>query len=417
MKDEYKKTALGEIPVDWEVVKLGDMANVNLNSLSNNVDNNYSLYYIDLSSVKNGLFDLPIEKVLFSEAPSRARRIIKKGDVIMATVRPSLLGYGYVDFDSDEYICSTGFAVISNKENTDGKYIYQYLFSPQLQTQIEKLIVGSNYPAINSSDVKNLKFPQPPLPEQQKIAEILSTVDKKIDIIDQQISQTQELKKGLMQRLLTKGIGHTKFKDSPLGEIPENWKVVKIDNIADVTAGGTPSTKESQYWGGDIPWMNSGEINLRRIKSVEGRITEIGLNNSSTKLISKNSVLMALAGQGKTRGKVAINEIELCTNQSLATIYNFKDAYFEFIFQNLESRYQEIRKMSTGDGGRGGLNLKIIKSIKIALPTYSEQIKIASILSTIDNKLEVLQDKKDEHSKLKKGLMQVLLTGRVRVNT
>ena len=200
------------------------------------------------------------------------------------------------------------------------------------------------------------------------------------------------------------------YKSAIRGDIPKDWSLVSLDKIADVTAGGTPSTKVSEYWGGDIPWMNSGEINLRRIKDVENRITKLGLENSSTKIIDKNSVLMALAGQGKTRGKVAINEIALCTNQSLATIYNFNDANYEFIFQNLESRYSEIRKMSTGDGGRGGLNLKIIKSIKIALPPLPEQQKIADILSTVDAKIEVIYQQITETQELKKGLMQRLLT-------
>jgi len=200
------------------------------------------------------------------------------------------------------------------------------------------------------------------------------------------------------------------YKSAIRGDIPKDWSLVSLDKIADVTAGGTPSTKVSEYWGGDIPWMNSGGINLRRIKDVENRITKLGLENSSTKIIDKNSVLMALAGQGKTRGKVAINEIALCTNQSLATIYNFNDANYEFIFQNLESRYSEIRKMSTGDGGRGGLNLKIIKSIKIALPPLPEQQKIADILSTVDAKIEVIYQQITETQELKKGLMQRLLT-------
>ncbi|MFV8366199.1 restriction endonuclease subunit S [Flavobacterium sp. XS1P27] len=200
------------------------------------------------------------------------------------------------------------------------------------------------------------------------------------------------------------------YKDSPFGKIPNDWELVSIGEISKVTAGGTPNTQQSLYWGGDIPWMNSGEINLRKIKSVEGRITDMGLKNSSTKIIPINSVLMALAGQGKTRGKVAINEIPLCTNQSLATIYDFKNAHFDYIFQNLESRYSEIRKMSTGDGGRGGLNLAIIKSIKIPLPPLPEQQKIAEILRTVDDKIEVIDQQIIETQVLKKGLMQRLLT-------
>ncbi|MGD1957713.1 MAG: restriction endonuclease subunit S [Fulvivirga sp.] len=202
----------------------------------------------------------------------------------------------------------------------------------------------------------------------------------------------------------------TGYKESPLGLIPVDWEIKSIRNISEVSAGGTPSTKVPQYWNGEIPWMNSGEINLRRVRSVEGRITEEGLNNSSTRLFDQGTVFMALAGQGKTRGKVAMAEIDTCTNQSLAGIYNLKNVSNEFLFQNLESRYAEIRKMSTGDGGRGGLNLSIINSIKLALPPLPEQQKIAEILSTVDDKIEAIEERIKQTQELKKGLMQRLLT-------
>lgn len=200
---QFKDSALGLIPMDWEVVKIQDIADVNKESLPNSTPEDYELFYIDLSSVKNGVIDCPIEKIKFSEAPSRARRKIKTNDVIMATVRPNLLGYGYIDFETCDYYVSTGFAVISHKSNSNGRFLYQYLYSEIMQSQIEKLIVGSNYPAINSSDVKMMKIPNPPIEEQQKIAEILTSVDDKIEVLSEKKTTYQELKKGLMQQLLT----------------------------------------------------------------------------------------------------------------------------------------------------------------------------------------------------------------------
>ncbi|MCD8411489.1 restriction endonuclease subunit S [Tenacibaculum finnmarkense] len=200
---EFKKSALGEIPKSWEVVKIQDIADVNKESLANSTDKNYELFYIDLSSVKSGVIDLPTEKIKFSDAPSRARRKIKKDDVIMATVRPNLLGYGYIDFKENDYFVSTGFVVLSYKENFNGRFLYQYLYSEVMQLQIEKLIVGSSYPAINSSDVKHMKIPLLPLQEQQKIASILNSVDEKLGVLSEKKSYYQNLKKGLMQQLLT----------------------------------------------------------------------------------------------------------------------------------------------------------------------------------------------------------------------
>jgi type I restriction enzyme S subunit len=200
------------------------------------------------------------------------------------------------------------------------------------------------------------------------------------------------------------------YKKTELGLIPEDWEVVKLGEVSNVTTGGTPDTKMPEYWGGQIPWMSSGEVNLRRVSFVEGRITSLGLENSSTKMIPENSVLMALAGQGKTRGKVAINEVPLCINQSLAAIAAHESILStEFLFHDLDFRYLELRAISSGDGGRGGLNLRIIKSISIPLPPLPEQKAIAAILGTVDEKLDALSSRMTETEELKKGLMQRLL--------
>ena len=200
-----------------------------------------------------------------------------------------------------------------------------------------------------------------------------------------------------------------------VGVIPEDWDIKKVGDIAFVSSGGTPNTKIIEYWNGKIRWMNSGELNLKRVYEVDGRITELGLNNSSTKIIPKNSILIGLAGQGKTRGTAAINYVDLCINQSIAAIYpsNFYDS--EFLYQNINSRYDELRSMSTGDGGRGGLNLKIIRELQIHLPTLSEQKAIAEALSDTDNLISSLEKLIDKKNKIKQGAMQQLLTGKKRL--
>lgn len=205
------------------------------------------------------------------------------------------------------------------------------------------------------------------------------------------------------------------YKMTKLGWIPEEWEVIKISELTNVKAGGTPSTKNMSFWDGEIKWMSSGELNLRKVDDVKGRITKLGLESSSTHLLPEKCVLIGLAGQGKTRGTVAINFVELCTNQSIAAIFPSKNYVCEFLFFNLLNRYDEIRRMSTGDGGRGGLNLKIIGSIKIPLPPLPEQKKIADILSTWDKSIETTQSLIDKLQLRKKGLMQQLLSGKKRL--
>lgn len=201
----------------------------------------------------------------------------------------------------------------------------------------------------------------------------------------------------------------------PAKQLPSGWVIKPIRKLSKSIAGGTPSTTKDEYWGGSILWMNSGELNLKRVFDTKGRITEVGLKNSSTKIIPKKSVLIGLAGQGKTRGTVALNEVELCTNQSIAAILPSKEFLSDFLYYHLDSRYQELRQLSTGDGGRGGLNLNIINSLKVLLPPLQEQRAIANILSTWDTAIQTTQALISQKEQEKKWLMQNLLTGKKRL--
>jgi type I restriction enzyme S subunit len=162
--------------------------------------------------------------------------------------------------------------------------------------------------------------------------------------------------------------------------------------------------------------MSSGELNLKKVYDVEGRITELGLKNSSTQLLPKKCVLIGLAGQGKTRGTVAMNYVKLCTNQSICSILPNDSFIPEFLYYNLDSRYNELRQLSTGEGGRGGLNLTIIRNILVSLPpTKREQSAIAQVLTDMDSEIEALEQKRDKYKQLRVGMMQQLLTGRIRL--
>lgn len=248
----------------------------------------------------------------------------------------------------------------------------------------------------------------PKYEEQLAIAQVLLDTNVLIESLDRLIEKKKNIKQGAMHELL---IGKRR-----LPGFIEEWVTREIRNFADVTAGGTPSTFVSEYWNGDIRWMNSGELNLKKVSEVEGRITELGLKNSATHLLPKKCVLIGLAGQGKTRGTVAMNFVELCTNQSIAAILPNESFVPEYVYYNLDYRYNELRKLSTGEGGRGGLNLTIIKNISIILPaSKEEQAAIAQVLSDMDSEIEALEHKRDKYKQLKFGMMQQLLTGRIRL--
>ena len=366
------------------------------------------------SNVRNGqlLFDDMkfTTKDGYNEWTKRA--IPEFGDVLFTREAPA--GESCL-VPSDKKVCmGQRMVMLRPKKNVTDPVFFSYILNTErTKADILRLSIGSTVSRINIADIKRLKVASPPLPEQRKIAKILSAWDKAISTNERLIHNSKQQKKALMQQLLT---GKKRLFDDSGKPFEQEWEEVLVGNVAELTAGGTPSTKKSEYWGGDIPWMNSGEINLKQVFSVEGRITELGLHNSSTKQIPTNSVLIALAGQGKTRGTVAINRIELCTNQSIAAIMpNRTQLYPEFLYFNLDNRYQELRSMSTGDGGRGGFNLSILKSIRMKLPSISEQKKISLVLTNADKEIELLEQQLTDLKQEKKALMQQLLTGKRRV--
>lgn len=206
------------------------------------------------------------------------------------------------------------------------------------------------------------------------------------------------------------------YKQTELGIIPDDWEAKRISDFTSIITGGTPSTLRPEYWGGNIMWMSSGELNKKFVFDVEGRITTEGLLNSSTHIIPPFCVLIGLAGQGKTRGTAAYNYISLCTNQSIAAILP-NDKYDSlYLYYVVDSKYDYLRLLSSGDGGRGGLNKNLLNSLEIVFPkSIAEQRAIAEALSDIDGLIAALDKKIAKKRLIKQGAMQQLLTGKKRL--
>jgi len=298
--------------------------------------------------------------------------------------------------------------IVRRHSSFDSRWLCSIMNSRHGRNQVEHVQYGTAQKQFNISDAINFSYAVPPLAEQRVIADVLSDMDTLIEAIEQLLAKKRDVKQGAMQELLS---GKRR-----LPGFSGTWKEKMIGDFTDCTAGGTPSTRVPAYWGGNIRWMSSGELHLKRVFEVEGRITEAGLKSSSTQLVPAQCVLIGLAGQGKTRGTVAINMVPLCTNQSIAAI--FPNGSFEplFLYYNLDTRYDELRELSSGDGGRGGLNLTLIRSLRVPLPpTKEEQGAIASVLADIDEEISAVEQKLAKARLVKQGMMQELLTGRIRL--
>lgn len=182
------------------------------------------------------------------------------------------------------------------------------------------------------------------------------------------------------------------------------WKLLsRIGDYSEILTGGTPSTQEKSFWQPkEILWMSSGEVHRKRILYTDNMISKKGFENSSARWVKENSILIALAGQGKTRGTVAINHIPITTNQSIASITPSKILNSEFLFQNFDMRYEELRTISSGDGTRGGLNKKIISNMNIITPSLKEQTQIGEFFKKLDTLIQT-QQKKLEKTKILKS--------------
>ncbi len=187
----------------WERHSLSDLAYIDKKSLGKKTPEDFEFRYISLSDVNVGVISQKLEKHKLSTSPSRARRVLQAGDVLMSTVRPNLKGFAKVSEAYEDCIASTGFSILSSKKQVSGDYIYQYIFSAHITGQIDSLVVGSNYPAINSSDVSGLKVYCPRYAEQQKIASVLTAADKEIELLQAKLAHLKQEKKALMLQLLT----------------------------------------------------------------------------------------------------------------------------------------------------------------------------------------------------------------------
>jgi len=398
----YKQTEAGVIPCDWEAATIGGVASFSGGSQPPRSTFRFSpttgfIRLIQIRDYKTDEYETYIPESL-------ARKKCAPDDIMIGRYGPPI--FQILRGIEGAYNVALIKAIPSAR--VDREFFFNILKQESLFQLIDSRSQrSSGQTGVEMPALKAFRLPLPSLAEQRAIATALSDVDALSGCLDQLIAKKRDLKKASMQKLLT---GQTR-----LPGFHGEWGARKIGDFAACTAGGTPSTRVASYWGGSIRWMSSGELNLKRVDEVEGRITDAGLQNSNTAMLPVRCVLIGLAGQGKTRGTVAMNFVALCTNQSIAAVIPNPGFVPEYLYYNLDARYEELREMSTGAGGRGGLNLAIIKAVGVPFPTFDEQTAIAEVLSDMDAELGALEARRDKIRDLKRGMAQELLTGRTRL--
>ena len=291
-----------------------------------------------------------------------------------------------------------------------------FLFYSLVNKDITSFINGGTRTKLNRGEIVKIPIFVPPIEEQKKIADILSTVDKKIAFVEENINATEELKKGLMQKLLTEGIGHTEFKDSELGRIPESWEIKSLNQISDLTS--SKRIYLSDYVDSGIPFFRGKEVSLLKNREKIEDLLFISENKYEEIKVkygvpSKNDILITAVGTLANTYRVPNNDKFYFKDGNLIWLKDITENSI-FIEYLMNFRKKDILDSASGSSQKA-LTIVQLKKLNLTLPPLEEQKQIAEILSTVDNKLENLKEKKQSFEELKKGLMQKLLTGEVRI--
>jgi len=400
-----------EIPSDWEVSHFEDVADIDKESLNGSTPKDYEFDYISLSDVDSDDFQIETTRQVFASAPSRARRIVRQGDILMSTVRPNLQGFSLIRNEVKNLIASTGFAVITAKKCTN-EYLFQYLFSSGIERQFYQLLVGSNYPAINSSDVRKLKIPLPPLPEQKAIAQVLSTADASIHTTEKLIAQKELRKKWLMQQLLT--------GKKRLNGFGGEWKEYHLGSLGETYTGLTGKIKDDFGEGKPyIPYLNI--FNNARIDVSNFDFVKITVSDNQNK-VKYGDIFFTVSSETPDEvgmASVMLDEIEELYLNSFCfgfRLYDFNILVPEFssYFLRADAFRTEIYKLSQG-ATRFNLSKNKLMKLNIVLPPKDEQTAIAQVLQAADKEISLLKAKAEKLREQKKGLMQQLLSGKKRI--
>ncbi|MEM4591511.1 MAG: restriction endonuclease subunit S [Nitrososphaerota archaeon] len=418
----FKQTQLGKMPTDWDIIRFGEnfveieigkrakggaLTEGTVASIGGeHIDDRGNILWGDMKFIPEDFYE------------SLNQGKVKLGDILLVkdgatTGKVALLReLHYEKVAVNEHV----FLIRSKVDRLLNEFLYYFLFSKfgqiQIKTRFHGLIGG-----IVREDLEKVLIPYPPVVEQRAIAEVLSVVDLAIQRTDMVIAKTERLKKGLMQELLTKGIGHKEFKDTEIGKIPINWEIKKVADLFSVETGTTPSTKNSEYWQeGEVNWftpLDLSKLNGKiRIRESERKITRKALKDYNLTLIPLGSLILSTRAPV---GYVAVLEEGGTFNQGCKGLIP-RDKEIESLFY----AYYLLHKKDVLQNLSGGSTFKelsktMLENVKVPLPPIVEQRAIAEILSVVDQKLEFERKERERLERIKQGLMDLLLTGKVRI--
>ena len=406
------------IPDGWTVQRFADIAVYKAGRTPARANADYwvggddSIPWVTISDMANFGTVMDTKEKITTTAFDRVFRgqMVPVGTLIMSfklTIgRVATLG---IDACHNEAIIS-----ILPKPGINQRYLGYFLAQVDYNALQDRQIKGNT---LNREKIDRIEVWVPPLTEQSSIVKALDLVKRSMDTQDRILSVTQGLKRAAMHTLFTRGLRGEAQKETEIGPMPESWNVEPIGTNFTVVSGGTPSRRKQEFWaGGTIPWVKTTEVDYCVIEETEECITQEGLNGSAAKILPTGTLLLAMYGQGVTRGKVAILGIEGTCNQACAAIRPSNDKIESlYLYHFLTANYAAIRQLAHG-GQQQNLNLDIVRDLNVAFPPDKEQQQdIVSTLDAIDRKIDLHRRKRVVLEDLFKALLHKLMTGKIRV--
>lgn len=409
---EYMPKLRFKSPKPWNSYSLDGIFEFKKNATNSREDlteegNLYYIHYGDIHTKYDGFIDFSKDNIpyLKENIPVKAD-FIYNGDIIIADASEDEEGIGKTvevsNLSGDKKaISGLHTVVLRPHKNIFSPFFASYLFSSgRIKKQFLKIATGMKVYSLAKSALKGVNLVFPALAEQQKIADCLSSLDELIEAHEQKRDALVEHKKGLMQRLFPAEGENTPRWRFPEFRKAEEWEEKSLGEICKTFSGGTPSTSNKAYYGGSIPFIRSAEINNTK---TELFLTELGLENSSAKLVKEGDILLALYGANS--GEVAISKMSGAINQAILCLRSTQNNFFIFHYLFFKKDYFISKYLQ---GGQGNFSAEIVKAISIPLPALPEQQKIADCLSSLDARIEAEEAEIASLRVHKQGLMQQL---------
>ena len=356
----------------------------------------------DMSAIQGRFIMRGERNITKSGLDSCSTRLMPRGSVLFTSRAP----IGYIGISQTALCTNQGFKSIIPNERTDSMFLYYLL--KYSKDNIEATASGTTFKEVSGRTMRQIKVRVPKeISVQRSIAATLSCLDDKIELNNRIIANLEAQAQAIFKSW---------FVDFEpwAGTRPASWKDGCVGDMANaIYSGGTPDTRKPEYWGGDIPWLSSGETRNHFVTATEKSITKAGVDQSSTRLAKRYSVVMASAGQGYTRGQTSLLLIDTYVNQSIVVIESSASAVY--IYLSLSGRYEELRGISDSSSIRGSITTKMISSFPLTVPDKPIIEEFSSLIMPLFNLIENCLYEIQNLARTRDSLLPKLMSGEIEV--